>query len=170
MRYVWRMENTTHLGGAHAAVSPVTERPAPLRRYSTQPASEKAAVLADWLEESKARELTVLDVSGKNPCMDVLIVATATSVRHARSLADGLLDQCKQRNFEYLRMEGYQAGQWILVDLNDIVAHIFQAETRDMYRLESLWPDALRLRGSAAARALPENEGSGADSDEDSGD
>lgn len=118
----------------------------PPRRFSTLPAAEKAGVLADWLEASKARDLIALDVRGKNPCMDVLLVVTASSARHARSLADGLLEQSKLNKYEYLRMEGYQAGQWVLVDLNDIVVHIFQAETRELYRLEALWSDAPRLR------------------------
>ena len=74
-----------------------------------------------------------------------MAVVSATSVRHARSLADGLLELCRERNFEFLRMEGYQTGLWILVDLNDVIVHIMQEAERDIYHLESLWRDAERL-------------------------
>ena len=68
-----------------------------------------------------------------------MIIASASSARHARSLADGLSEMCKQEKFEILRTEGYQEGQWVLVDLNDIIVHIFQEPVRELYRLESLW-------------------------------
>ena len=96
------------------------------RKFSTASASEKPAALVKWLEESKARDVVALDVAGKSPCMDVVIVVTASSLRQAKSLADGLMEQCTKNNYEFLRMEGYQTGQWILADLNDIVVHIFQ--------------------------------------------
>ena len=96
------------------------------RKFSTASASEKTAALVKWLEESKARDVVALNVAGKSPCMDVVIVVTASSLRHAKSLADGLMEQCTKNNYEFLRMEGYQTGQWILADLNDIVVHIFQ--------------------------------------------
>lgn len=123
----------------------------PARRYAALPASEKALRMADWLEEGKGRQVTVMDVTGLTPCMDVLVVVTASSARHARSLADGLLERTRENNYEYLRMEGYQTGQWVLVDCNDVVIHIFQAESRELYRLEALWPDAPFLRQSPDA-------------------
>ena len=143
-------------GAPDAAIIPPTPQASSLhpanRRYSVAPAPEKALVLADWLEASKAADVTVIDVTGLNPCMDALIVATATSARHARALADGLLEQSRLHEYEYLRMEGYQAGQWVLVDLNDVVVHLFLTETRALYRIEALWRDAPFLRSPAPAR------------------
>ncbi len=129
-----------------ATASPADPVSATVLRYSTLPAPEKALRVADWLEEGKGRQVTVMDVTGLTPCMDALVVVTASSARHARSLADGVLERSRENNYEYLRMEGYQTGQWILVDCNDVVIHIFQAESRELYRLEALWPDALFLR------------------------
>ena len=117
------------------------------RKFSTASASEKTAVLVKWLEESKARDIVALDVAGKSPCMDVVIVVTASSLRHAKSLADGLMEQCTKNNYEFLRMEGYQTGQWILADLNDIVVHIFQQDVRELFRIESLWKESPALYG-----------------------
>ena len=61
---------------------------------------------------------------------------------HGQSLADGLGELCRQRNYEYLRVEGYAAGQWILVDLNDIVVNVFLEPVRELYGLEALWGGA----------------------------
>ena len=107
------------------------------RKFSTASASEKTAALVKWLEESKARDVVALDVAGKSPCMDVVIVVTA--------------EQCTKNNYEFLRMEGYQTGQWILADLNDIVVHIFQQDVRELFRIESLWKESPALYGEMPA-------------------
>ena len=112
------------------------------RKFSTASASEKTAALVKWLEESKARDVVALDVAGKSP---------ASSLRHAKSLADGLMEQCTKNNYEFLRMEGYQTGQWILADLNDIVVHIFQQDVRELFRIESLWKESPALYGEMPA-------------------
>ena len=109
------------------------------KKYSTIPASEKAPVLKDWLNEHKARDLDSFNLPEGNPLADIVLICTASSTRHARSLADGLGELCKQQKFEMLRTEGYQEGLWVLVDLNDVIVHIFQEPVREMYRLESLW-------------------------------
>ena len=112
------------------------------KKYSTLPSAEKAPVIQNWLFEHKARDLSVFQLPEGNPLADVVIIASASSARHARSLADGLSEMCKQEKFEILRTEGYQEGQWVLVDLNDIIVHIFQEPVRELYRLESLWASA----------------------------
>ncbi len=112
------------------------------KKYSTVPASEKAPIMQDWLVEHKARELASFTLPEGNPLADIVIVCTASSARHARSLADGLTEMCKQQKYEILRTEGYQEGQWVLVDLNDVIVHIFQEPVREMYRLEALWAGA----------------------------
>jgi ribosome-associated protein len=67
------------------------------------------------------------------------VVLTANSARHARSLADDLAQLCSERSWEYRNREGYSLGQWILLDLNDVVINIFLDAAREIYRLESLW-------------------------------
>lgn len=107
---------------------------------------ERAKILATWLGENKGHDVVLLNVGEKSSCTDIVIVVTASSARHCRSLADGILEQCHAQKWEYLRVEGYQAGLWILVDLNDIIVDIFQTETRELYRLEDLWRDSPRLK------------------------
>ena len=123
------------------------------KKYSLMPTPEKLAIMKAWLEEHKAQHVESIDLAGKGVFTDALLVASATSVRHAQSLADGISALCSEKNFEYLRMEGYTAGQWILVDCNDIVINIFQESVRDLYKLEALWGDgaaALLGRGELA--------------------
>ncbi|MFI3272032.1 MAG: ribosome silencing factor [Pseudomonadota bacterium] len=108
-------------------------------QFSAMPTNDKVALIVAMLEEKKARGVVAFDIHGLSPFTDATIVAGAGSVRHAQSLADQVRLLCKEHNFENLRTEGYQAGQWILVDLNDILVNIFLPETREQYRLESLW-------------------------------
>ena len=141
--------NPLSLASQENAAAPAGARGQPNRKFSTASAAEKTAVLVKWLEENKARDVTALNVADKSPCMDVIIVVTASSLRHGKSLADGLMEECTKRNYEFLRMEGYQTGQWILADLNDIVVHIFQQEMRELFRIESLWKQSHVLYGEA---------------------
>jgi len=106
------------------------------------PTEKKIDALSDWLHAHKALQLVSLRVAGRNAWTEALIIVSASSIRHAQSLADGILSWCKEQKLEFLSMEGYQAGQWILVDLNDVVVNIFQAPTRELYRLESLWAES----------------------------
>lgn len=143
------MEQNTATSLMSEAINPASPvESSPVRRYSTLPAPEKTRILVDWLEENKARDIVALDVAENSPCMDVVLVVTANSLRHGQSLADGLLGLCSERHFEYLRMEGHQTAQWILVDLNDIIVHVFQPEIRKLFRLEALWKQAPVLYGT----------------------
>ena len=110
--------------------------------FSTIPAAEKVATIASWLEEKKAEDILGLDLKGANAFTDAVLVASATSGRHAQGLADFVLAQCKAASFEFLHLEGYQSAQWILLDLNDVVVCIFQRDSRDLYRIEELWTEA----------------------------
>ena len=122
------------------------------RRFSQLPAVEKASLIADWLDEHKARDLVMLDLAGKSSLTDVALIASVNSVRQGQSLADGILALCREQNFEFFHIEGQATGQWILVDLNDVVVHLFQGESRELYNLEGLWRDAPVLRDGRAAK------------------
>ncbi|WP_045218857.1 ribosome silencing factor [Desulfonatronum thioautotrophicum] len=101
-----------------------------------------ALAVAGWLEEKKARGITVLDVTPFSSVADVMVICTAQSARHAQALADWLLERYAEQGIVYLGMEGHAEGRWILVDGNDILVHIFQDESREFYNLDSLWANA----------------------------
>ncbi len=111
------------------------------KKYSPLPTMDKVAKLLEFAQEHKAKEPVVLNLTHQNTFAEAMIVLTATSVRHAQSLAENVNTFCKRENFEFLRMEGKQTGQWILLDLNDVVINIFQESTRDLYNLEALWAE-----------------------------
>jgi len=98
-----------------------------------------------WLEEKKAHSLTLIDLDGKHVLAEGVVIASASSARHARGLADFLLEKGKERNYEFLHLEGYQNGLWILLDFNEVLVNIMQAEQRELYRLEELFPEGETL-------------------------
>lgn len=116
--------------------------------YSLLTAEEKVAKLCTWLQENKAVNTLAVDITAFSNVTDIVVITTANSVRHAQSLAENMLAFCKAENFEFLRLEGQAAGQWVLADLNDVVVHIFQKDVRELYNLEGLWPGAQLASGS----------------------
>ena len=93
------------------------------------------------LTEHKALDVVKLDISEQSGggLADCLLIMTATSPRHARALADAISQLCHAKGYDYLGVEGYQVGEWVLVDLNDIIVSIFLETTRALYRIEDLW-------------------------------
>jgi ribosome-associated protein len=136
LRYVERMENNTPLSPAGGAAP---------KRFADVPLEEKLAAVMAWLEEHKAARVVRIDMAEQGSFAEALVIASAGSVRHAQSLADGVGELCRASNYEYLRMEGYTAGQWILVDMNDIVVNVFLEPVRELYGLEALWGKAASL-------------------------
>ena len=106
---------------------------------------EKVGTILHWLQEKKAEDIVALDVQSLNNLTEAVILASASTMRHAQALADGLMEFFGQQGYELLGMEGYQVGTWILIDGNDVILHIFQSEARSFYHLESLWTGAPRL-------------------------
>ena len=77
-----------------------------------------------------------------NSYTNFLLILTATSDRHARALTDHLTEQLKRQKAKPLGVEGYDSGQWILLDFGEVIVHVFQETTRDYYDLDGLWVDA----------------------------
>lgn len=102
--------------------------------------SEELLELAQGsLEDMKARDLRVLDVRALTTVTDFMLIVSGTSDRHVRSMADSLVESVKQAGKMPLGIEGKEAGEWVLIDLNDIVVHVMHPRTREFYKLEDLW-------------------------------
>ena len=110
--------------------------------YSIVSTVRKVKSIVGWLIDKKAENLLALDLARETSPTEAIVIATATSVRHGQGLAEHVLESARNENFEYLSMEGYGVGEWILVDLNDVIVHIFQPESRALFRLDDLWPSA----------------------------
>ena len=110
----------------------------------------KAAVI-DALEDIKATDITVMDVSKLTSITSTMIIASATSTRQAKSLAHNVQVKMKELGIEPTGVEGEREGEWVLVDLGDIVVHIMLQSARDYYNLEQLWGAADSRRQAAKA-------------------
>lgn len=100
---------------------------------------ELLPVLKNFLEGQKAQDVCIRYFAGENAVADAMLIASATSRRHAQGLADGVEKLCRDAGRKRPRLEGYESAQWILADCSDIIVHIFQEDIRELYRLEDLW-------------------------------
>lgn len=101
--------------------------------------NELVALVEEALDDRKAVNVQTLEVSGLTSITDYMVIAGGTSDRHVRSIADNVVEKAKQAGVEVLGVEGQEYGEWVLVDLTDVVVHIMQARVRDFYKLENLW-------------------------------
>lgn len=97
------------------------------------------ATTQEALDDLKALEPVFLDVRALTSVMDWLVVASGTSSRHVKSLADNVLMKAKEQGIRPLGVEGERVGEWVLVDFGDVVVHVMQPATRSFYDLERLW-------------------------------
>ncbi len=96
-------------------------------------------IIIDALEDRKAVDIHVVDVRKKSNITDVMVIASGTSSRHVKSLADNVVDKVKEHKVRPLGIEGEQAGEWVLVDVGDVVVHVMLPQVREFYGLERLW-------------------------------
>ena len=97
------------------------------------------SIAKDALDDLKALEPVTLDVRELSSVTDYLLVASGTSSRHVKSLAENVLMKAKASGVRPLGVEGERAGDWVLVDFGDVVVHVMQPATRSFYDLERLW-------------------------------
>ncbi len=111
---------------------------------------EKTLAVVAALEEIKAVNITVIDTSKQSSLFERMIIASANSKRQTKALADNVVVKLKEQGEEIIGREGEDSGEWILVDLGEVLVHIMQPAIRDYYNLEELWSKAQAARPKLA--------------------
>lgn len=111
---------------------------------------EKTQAIVVALEDVKASNITVIDTSKLSSMFDRMIIASANSTRQTKALADNVVVKLKEQGEEIIGREGEESGEWILVDLGEVLVHIMQPAIRDYYNLEELWSKAQAARPKLA--------------------
>lgn len=96
------------------------------------------------LDSDKAQEVAVFDVSGKTSIADYIVIASGRSKRHVASMAEHLTRMLKQLDLQQsVKIEGLPNADWVLIDVGDIIVHLFRPEVRQFYDLDRLWQDMI---------------------------
>ena len=91
------------------------------------------------IDDLKGRDVIKLDVTEKSSITDYMVVCSGNSKRHVQSIGQSVYQGAKDAGIEIIGVEGKEAGEWVLVDLGNVVCHVMQESTRDFYQLEKLW-------------------------------
>ncbi len=101
--------------------------------------SDLLATVHEAVEELKAKDVVEIDVRGKSSVCDFMVIASGTSTRHVKSIADEVVKFAKKHGVMPLGVEGEREAEWVLVDLGDVVVHVMLPRVREFYALERLW-------------------------------
>jgi len=91
------------------------------------------------LEDDKAEDLSIVNLIGKTAIADYMIIASGRSQRHVGSIADHMTERLKKAGVARVGIEGRQRADWVLLDVGDVIVHLFRPEVRDFYNLEKMW-------------------------------
>jgi ribosome-associated protein len=128
--------------GKKAVATPKTARPPKAPSLKT--------VILDALDDMKALEVKFLDVRGLTDIADFMVIASGTSDRHVRSVAQRVVEKAKESGFRPHGVEGQQDGDWVLIDLNEMIVHVMLPRVREFYGLEKLWDMTATKRAARA--------------------
>ena len=106
----------------------------------------KAQRIARILDDKRAEEIRILEISHLTTICDFFVICNGTSDTHTRALAQGVIDELGGKRVQAPKLEGFAHGSWILMDYGDVVVHIFLPETREFYGIEEFWNQADVLR------------------------
>ena len=116
-----------------------------MTRRQNSKAKAFALAAAKVAADRRCTDIVVLDLRGKSPATDYFVIATGTSDRQMRTVADEICEAAKKQGLQRFGRAGYEQARWILLDFVDVVIHIFDKQYREYYDLELLWGDAKKL-------------------------
>jgi ribosome silencing factor RsfS/YbeB/iojap len=126
-------------GASKAPTRQAAARAAPKKPKPPERRSKLTEIVTAALDDLKAQNVAVLDVRELTHVADTVVIASGTSDRHVKSLAGRVLERAKDGGFRALGIEGEREGEWVLVDLQDVIVHVMLPRVREFYGLEKLW-------------------------------
>lgn len=115
-------------------------------------------IIVAALEDIKGKDIEIINTSKVSSMFDCVVIATGESNRQVRALARNVSEKAREAGAEVISMEGEDSGEWVLVDLGDIVVHVMQPTVRQYYNLEELWQTTPAQRRKAAEQAATKTE------------
>jgi ribosome-associated protein len=109
-------------------------------------ALEKAKICGMLAEEKKAQDVVIMELNDLTDVADYFLIASGTSERHVKTIADNVEAGMKERGVKPYSVEGNRDGRWVIIDYQNVIVHIFLEQLRDLYDLESLWIEAKKFR------------------------
>lgn len=103
------------------------------------------------LEDFKAADIVIIDVADRSPLTERMVIASGNSTRHVKSMAENLIVKAKAADKPPLGVEGAREGEWVLVDLNDVIVHLMLPQSRAFYNLEKLWEASADRRSGVSS-------------------
>ena len=97
------------------------------------------ALVQESLDDDKAEDVVVIDLSGKSSIADFMVIASGTSSRHVSAMTDHIVESLKKNGVKGVSCEGQARGDWVLVDSGDVIVHLFRPEVRTFYNIEKIW-------------------------------
>lgn len=101
------------------------------------------------LADAKAQDILIIDISGRSSIADFIIIASGTSHRHVHAICNRLLRDLKNAKITTPHIEGLASGDWVLIDIGDIIVHVFMPQVREFYSLEKIWQSIKQKRGKS---------------------
>ena len=117
----------------------VENRLGPRKAIEAVPENPLVTRVLASLDNDKAEDIATIDLTGRSSLTDALVIATGRSTRHVASLAENLVRRLKEEGHGGAHIEGLPQGDWVLIDLGDVIVHLFREEVRSYYDLEGMW-------------------------------
>lgn len=133
----WHKGSTDHMPTAQEDAS--LEMPRPETMSQDVDCEGLLNEIVTLLDDAKAEDVVTIELAGKSSVADYMVIASGRSDRHVGAIADQISKRLKEIKYATVRVEGQPANDWVLIDVGDIVVHVFRPEVRDFYNLEKMW-------------------------------
>jgi len=132
-------EDQVLTGPNQAVVASATQQAPGVPFSETDRSDETLVAILQSLDGNKAEDVVQIDLRGKTSIADHMVIASGRSTRQVASISEKLVDTLKQDMGILCKMEGKDAGDWVLIDAGDVIVHVFRPEVREFYQLEKMW-------------------------------